>query len=383
VPEIAVNAEDFDADPLLLNAQNGTLDLRTGALRDHDPKDLLTKIADCPYYPDARAEVWDQFLGALFPLEGSAGAADDEMIAFRQRAIGYTLTGSTREPAFFIAFGTGRNGKSTLFNAVAKVLGDYAQDTPTQTIMRKDRVGGLSNDVAALAGARMVTVGETESGMQLNVGFVKQATGQDRITARYLYREAFTFRPQMKFWLMTNNRSEVPECTKAIWARLKFIPFEADFSGREDREMGTKLDAAREAILAWAVEGCKAWHQVQLNEPEKVRAATQAYRDDQDALAEFFAEKCEQGAGHEVKARELYNAYQEWAPNQIRAMTEKEFSAQMQQRGFSKVKKSVMHYRGIRLAASDLRRNGIATLAARNFPREPWEATGTDDDIQF
>jgi putative DNA primase/helicase len=373
-PTIAATPDQFDTDVWLLNVQNGTIDLRTGELRAHNPHELITKVAARNYDPDASSAVWEQFLADVFQ-------DDAEMIGFMQRTIGYTLTGSTHAHAFYIAWGSGRNGKSTLFGAVGKVLGDYAATTPAQTILHRDRAGGIPNDIAALAGSRMVTVSETDSGMALNVGLVKQLTGGDPVTARFLYKEAFTFQPQMKFWLMTNNKPDIPESTRAIWARIKLIPFENDFTGREDTQMDTKLSEAGDAILAWAVDGCLRGQREGLREPPKVHAATQSYKEEQDLLAEFVDETCDLEAGLEVKARMLYKAYQDWclANQQMRPMSEKDFSNQMQQRGIRKVKKSGMYYLDIGLKSPSPNVHPFPTIIRTAPP--PWQtSTGTDDE---
>src|SRR5258706_5993433 len=384
-PAIATTPDQFDRDPWLLNVQNGTIDLRTGTLKSHDPHDLITKVAPRAFDPDARSAVWEQFLADVF-------LGDAEMIDFMQRTIGYTLTGSTQEHAFYIAWGSGRNGKSTLFGAVGKVLGHYAATTPAQTILHRDRTGGIPNDIAALAGARMVSVSKTDSGMALNIGLIKHLTGGDRVTARFLYREAFTYTPQMKFWLMTNNKPDIPESTKAIWARIKLIPFENDFTGREDRTMDAKLDEAGDAILAWAVAGCQSWLRDGLHEPAKVQAATQSYKEEQDLLAEFVDETCDLGSELEVKARVLYKAYQAWSQSnhQMRPMPEKEFSNQMQQRGIRKVKKSGMYSLEIGLKSANPRANVSNFPSAYTRRTSPAgealrtdQATGTDEDIPF
>jgi putative DNA primase/helicase len=367
-PRIAATPQQFDRNPWLLTVLNGTIDLRTGELHEPDPADLITRLAPQEYKPDARSEVWERFLSDLFP-------GDAEMVAFMQRAAGYTLTGLTREHAFFIAYGSGRNGKSTLFTALKKVLGDYAATTQAQTILRRERTGGIPNDLAALAGARLATVSETDSGMALNVGLVKQLTGGDDVTARFLNKEFFTFSPQMKFWLMTNNKPDIPESTRAIWERIKLIPFEQDFTGREDREMDAKLEAAGEAILAWAVAGCLAWQREGLNPPEKVRAATQAYQEEQDLLADFLSERTQEGG--EVQARTLYTDYKDWCESQTRPLSEREFSAQMLQRGYKKARggNNVRVYQGVSL------RSRMTVLPFPPYSRPEPVAVGLEDDF--
>lgn len=369
-PAIAATPDQFDTRPWLLTVNNGTLDLTTGVLRKHDPADLLTRLAPHDYRPDARAAVWEQFLADLFP-------GDAEMVSFMQRAAGYTLTGSTREHAFFIAYGSGRNGKSTLFDALDGVLGDYAQKARPQTILRSERSDRIPNDVAALAGARLVYISETDSGMALNVGLVKELTGDKKVTARFLNKEFFSYDPQMKVWLMTNNKPEIPENTRAIWERIKLIPFEQDFTGREDRTLGDRLAAAGEAILAWAVAGCLAWQKQGLNPPAKVRAATQAYQEEQDLLADFLGERTQDGGA--VQARTLYTDYRDWC--ETRPLSEREFSAQMLQRGYKKArgKDNVRVYEGVSLRSPE--RPALLPFPATPRPEQVAAAIGLGDDF--
>jgi putative DNA primase/helicase len=341
---IAAETRDFDTNPWLLNVANGTLDLQTGELCPHAAEDLITHLAPVDYQPERRSERWETFLAEVF-------ADDADLVRFMQRAIGYSLTGETSEPAFFVAYGTGRNGKSTLMNTVRYVMGDYMQDAPEYTFVKKERSGGIPNDVAALAGARLVTVSETDSDQKLNMSLIKRVTGGDPITARFLQKEFFTFAPEFKAWMATNHKPVVEENTPAIWKRIYLIPFEQSFEGREDFGLGDKLKAEAEAILVWAVEGALAWQQHGLAAPEKVIAATQAYREEQDIMAEFFAEKCETSPDKQAQARALYQAYTDWFSRDCglgRQLGEREFSGAMAQRGFQKRKSNgKMVYQGI------------------------------------
>ncbi len=217
-PRVVRRAEDFDRQPLLLNVKNGTVDLETGELRPHCTGDHITKLIPVDYDPDARSEVWDRFLADIF-------AEDSDLIAFFARGVGYSLSGSMREPAFFISYGSGANGKSTVYRAITQVLSDYVVDTPATTFLRKSYTGGVNNDQAALAGARFITASETEADQVLDMGLVKRITGGDRITARYLNKEFFSFMPQGKVWMATNNKPRIPENSPAIWRRIKLIPF--------------------------------------------------------------------------------------------------------------------------------------------------------------
>lgn len=351
--KVVVLDDQFDADPMLLNVLNGTLDLRTGELRPHNPEDLLTKLVPVSYKPLAKSELFERFLNEVFAVEVEKDVYenDPEMVAFIQRAIGYSLTGETKEPAFFIPHGNGRNGKSTLLNTAAKIMDDYADVADKDTFLRKER-SGIPEDKAKLRGVRMVLTSETEQGERLNISFIKQATGGDRISAREPYGKRFTFKPQMKIWMSTNIKPEIPEGSTAIWARVKLIPFDVSFIGREDTDMENKLLADSEAILAWMVEGCKQWQNGGLRAPERVKAATKKYQAEQDILGDFFSEKCAVEAGCKVQSAVFYKAYTDWCTdNYRRPIGDKDFSNQLEQRGFKKSKSNGrMTWFGIGLA---------------------------------
>ena len=193
----ARKADEFDSDPWLLNCANGTLDLRTGELRPHRREDLVTKLAPVIYAPDARSELWERFLR-------EACGGDQDMVAFLQRAVGYSLIGCTGEEKLFLVHGPGATGKSTFLEAVKATLGHYAWTSDFETFLLR-RSGSVRNDIAELAGRRFVISIEVEEGSRLTEGLVKMLTGGDTVRARFLYREAFQFVPQFKLWLAANH----------------------------------------------------------------------------------------------------------------------------------------------------------------------------------
>jgi putative DNA primase/helicase len=324
-PAIVRRAEAFDSDPFLLNVANGTIDLRTGELRPHDPADHITKLCPVAYDPEARSGLLGRFLLDVF-------RRDKTLICYMQRAIGYSLTGSVREPAYFIPWGSGRNGKSTLFNAVEAMLGGYAASTPIQTFERKQFSGGATNDLAALVGARFIMASESEQNRTLDISLVKRWTGGDKITARFLNKEFFSYLPQGKAWMPTNNKPTIPETSPAVWQRVKLIPFTESFVGREDVAMPSKLasEEVQRALLAWAVRGCRDWLAGGLQDPEVVRDATQAYQAEEDELAGFFEEHCVFGPTLAVQSSRLYEVYSDWAKeNRIQAVSSTKFAPLM------------------------------------------------------
>ena len=303
-PGIPIIPLDLDTDKMLLNVMNGTLDLVTGELKDHDPDDLITKLAGTDYDPDAECPLWLGFLEYF--LDG-----DQEMIAYLQRAVGLSLTGEVRK-AFFIISGEGDNGKSTFVEAIAGMMGDYASKCSTATITVQ-RFKGIGNDVADLRGARFIYASELDHGAKLSEAFVKEWTGQTQIRARQLYQEGFTMLPEGKMWLDTNHKPDVSGTDNAIWNRLKVIDFSVTIpKDEQDDDFQAKLRDEYPGILAWAVRGCLAWQKEKLSQPQSVTDATKGYRGQQDSLQQFLDESCITGPQAQVKKSALFDEYQKW-----------------------------------------------------------------------
>lgn len=299
-PEIVVSADELDADPWALSTPNGTLDLRTAELRPADPADLITLGTNVVYSPDAVAPRWEQFLAEIF--EGDA-----ELIGFVKRLIGYCLTGDTREHKMVVFHGGGRNGKSRLLEVLRWLLGGLSSTAAFDTFARARGDRGPRNDLARLHRARLVTASESGEGRQLDEATIKEVTGGDVIAARFLYGEHFEFKPQFKLILVTNHRPRVDGDDEAIWARLRLVPFDVSFEGREERDLGDKLKRELPGILRWAVEGCLEWQAHGLGEPEAVTAATAEYRADEDTVGTFLADRC--ALDGEVASAALREAY--------------------------------------------------------------------------
>jgi P4 family phage/plasmid primase-like protien len=304
-PHLAVRLEALDADRWLLNCENGTIDLRTGEVRDHDPEDLITKLVPVAFDRGASAPRFRRFLEETL--------VHGDVIAFVQRFAGYSLTGDTRERALAILWGSGKNGKSTLVELLTEVIGDYAQGTDVETVLMK-RHGGVGNDVAALKGARFVSCSEVEKGRRLAESKVKQLTGRDTVTARFLFCEPFNFKPEFKLWMSTNNKPEIRGTDDAIWDRLRLIPFTQRFEGSaSDPKLPEKLREELPGVLAWLVDGCLDWQEHGLGEPKQVAEATAEYRSEMDSLAAFIEECCVVHKDATAPFRDLYDRYSEWS----------------------------------------------------------------------
>ena len=306
----------LNADPWLFNVQNGTFDLRTGRLRSHDPADLITFFSPVNYDPAARCPTWERFLFEVF-------AGDRDMVAFIQRAVGWSLTGVVKERALFFLYGdTGKNGKTTLVEAIMKLVGacgetnyGYGRKVGADTFMKSKNPEDNQRKAATLAGPRFVCTSEVDEEHRLNEQLIKDITGGDTLEGRRLYQEAFTFKPQFKPWMYGNHKPEIRGTDDAIWSRVRLVPFEVSFKGREDLNLANKLEAELSGILNWAIEGCLDWQRHGLQPPAKVQAATQAYREEMDVFGPFIRECCVIHPHAEVWANDLWNAYKAWCAN--------------------------------------------------------------------
>jgi putative DNA primase/helicase len=325
--EVPVSPDELDAETMLLNVLNGTIDLRSGNILEHSRDDLITKLAPVDYDPDAEAPAWEAFLGRVLPGE--------DLRSFVQRAAGYSATGDTSEQCMFIHHGPGANGKSTFQETLAAALGDYAMRTPTETLLVK-RSGGVPNDVARLKGARFVTASETEEGRRLAESLVKDLTGQDTISARFMRAEWFDFKPTHALHLSTNHKPEIRGTDAAIWRRIRLVPWAVTIPpGEQDRKLVEKLRAELPGVLAWIVRGCSAWRREGLQAPEEVRQATKAYRAEMDVLAAFLADCCVRGENEEEFAGELWGAWKRWSEETgEQTGSQKRFGGRLAERGF-------------------------------------------------
>ena len=341
--------DELDASPDLLNTESGTIDLRTGELREHRREDLITKIAPTTYRPDAAAPTWEAFLERVLPGE--------DLRAFVQRAVGYSATGDTSEQCMFINHGGGANGKSTFQEAIAAALGDYAMRAPTEMLLAK-RSDGVPNDVARLKGARFVSASETEEGRRLAESRIKDLTGQDTITARFMKAEWFDFAPTHKLWLSTNHKPEIRGTDAAIWRRIRLVPWTVSIPPAEqDKKLPIALRHELAGILAWVVRGCLQWRRDGLQAPDEVRKATGEYRAEMDVLAGFLVECCEQDTGHWEYAKDLYECYKRWCDeNGERPEPQRKFGGRLGERGFQRDRggsRGAGIWRGVRLTEGE------------------------------
>lgn len=306
---MAINSSQLDPEPLQFNSPSGLIFTTGETIRENVPEDMCSKIGGTMLAPETKdCPVWKQFLSDIF-------AGDEELIRFVQRALGYSMTGDISEQCLFFLYGAGRNGKSTFLNVVTDIFGDYALNIQPQTIMEQ-RFGSPSApspDVARLKGARFVTTVEPNEGERLNEGLIKQLTGGDTITARYLYGREFEFKAQFKLWIAANNKPVIRGSDIGIWRRIRLIPFGVTIpEDKVDKKLPNKLRYEYPAILRWIWEGARMWKQNGLGSAKQVDESTREYRMEMDSVATFLEECTTERPDGRVKASELYAAYKRW-----------------------------------------------------------------------
>lgn len=331
-PGIPILPEQMDSNIRLLNVKNGTLDLKTGELLPHRREDLITKMCPVEYDPDAKCERWNEFLNKI--MDGK-----QELISFLQRAVGYSLTGSTVEQCLFIAYGSGANGKSTFLDTIQELLGEYAKSTSMNTFLAK-QTEGISNDIARLVNARFVSTVEVDEGKKLSEALIKQLTGGDKITARFLRQEFFEFTPTFKIWMGTNHKPVIKGTDNGIWRRICLIPFAVTIPKEEqDKYLNRKLKNELSGILNWAVEGCIAWQASGLQAPEEVKAAVEDYRTEMDIIKAFLNECCVRKTGERLSSTTLYNVYKNWCTaNGENELSQRKFSLKLKEKNIESSK---------------------------------------------
>jgi putative DNA primase/helicase len=367
---VAIATDHLDSDPWLFNVQNGTIDLRTGELSPHRREALITKIAGATYDPNAEAPLWHAFLGRV--LGGNA-----ELISFVQRFAGYSLTGDVREQVLVFAHGPGANGKSTMIGVLLAVLKDYGRTAAPDLLLAKS-LPSHPTEQADLLGLRLVVCSEVEDGRRWSEVTVKQLTGGDRITARKMREDFFTFPPTHKLIVAANHKPTVKGTDHAIWRRMRLIPFDVVIPESEkDPQLLEKLRAELPGILRWAVDGCLAWQRDGLGCPPAVANATQRYRDEQDVIGRFLEDCCVIAPHATVRSSGLYAAFSRWAhQNGERDQTQTRFATAIAERGYAKEKDRVGHFfRGIGLLVTGV--TGCDPDPRMNGSEPPFEGVHT------
>lgn len=324
----AATIEQWDADVWALNTPAGVVDLRTGEIRAGDRSAHMTKITEVA--PGGDCQSWLRFLD-------TACEGDAELIGFLQRMAGYALTGSTRDHALFFVYGTGGNGKGTFLNTLQWIMGDYARSAPADMFTERKHEAHTT-ELARLMGARLVAAQETEEGKRWAEAKIKALTGGDPVTARFMRQDDFEYIPQFKLVMTGNHKPGLRNVDEAIRRRLYLIPFEAEIPAeKRDTGLAERLRAEAGGILAWAIQGCLQWQREGLRAPDRVRAATADYLEQQDVLGQWMAELVVQKGGP-TRRSELYKSFRQWAEDAGEyVLPQKRFVAALESRGFRSV----------------------------------------------
>lgn len=328
--EISLTSQELDKHPYLLNLENGTYNLNTHKFILHTPENLITKHTKVYYDPLAKAPQWNKFIHKIF-------AGNSSMISFVQRCVGYSLTGDTSEQCLFFCWGTGKNGKTVFFEVMKLLLDDYWQKAPSEMLMLKNN-DSIPNDVARLQGARFVVASEIQEGRKFNEAKLKDLTGGDTLSARYLHNEFFQFKPTHKLWMYGNHKPIISGTDEGIWRRMVLIPFSVTIPENERVPMSQLLETMKaelSGILNWTLEGHKEWKRIGLDKPIDVNAATNNYRAEMDVLRSFLDECCIIKPTASVRYKDLYTSHCKWCTeNGESPIKSKKFNSQMKERGY-------------------------------------------------
>ena len=327
-PTHAATVDEWDADIWLLNTPGGVVDLRTGKLQPHKRLDRMTKITTAT--PQGDCPQWRKFLDQITD-------DDPELQAYLQRVAGYCLSGSTQEHALFFLYGTGSNGKSVFVNTLFTILGDYAANAPMETFM-ETRTERHPTDLAGLRGSRLVTATETEQGRRWNEAKIKEITGGDRVTARFMRQDYFTYSPQFKLVISGNHKPAIKNVDEAMKRRMHLVPFTVTIPAeRRDNRLPNKLLTERDGILAWALAGCLTWLREGLRPPESVMKATAEYFEAEDAMGRWLEERTVVHQSAKALTASLFNDWKQWDDaNGEFAGSQRRFSDLLLTRGFTK-----------------------------------------------
>jgi putative DNA primase/helicase len=325
-PRIAAGVEQWDADPWLLNTPGGVVNLRTGAMRAHRADDYMTNMTaaeprgDCPNFK----LFLDRIMGG-----------DKALIAYLQRTFGYCLTGDISEQAIFFNHGAGQNGKTVLMSTVSGVFGDYCRTAAIETFT-ESRNERHPTELARLHGARLVTATETEAGRHWAESRLKEITGGEKITARFMHKDNFEYLPQFKPVLSGNHKPRLRSVGLAMRRRVNMIPFLVTIPPHErDPELAGKLKAEWPGVLQWMIEGCLDWQGGGLAPPPAVMAATDAYFAGEDGYSHWIADCCEIVAGFWSPSSDLFGSWRSYAEQAgLQAGDTKRFREEMERLGF-------------------------------------------------
>lgn len=342
LPTIARLPEDFDADPFLLGTPDGTIDLRTGQLIAPVREHYITR--QTAVSPKAiPTPQWDKVIARCT-------RGDPEMQKYYQRWAGYTLTGDCSEEGFLFVHGAGNSGKSKFIDCLGDMMGKadvggYCATAKIEMLM-ESKIERHTEELASLAGARMVRTSEPDEGSRWNEALLKLITGRDTVSARRLYEKQFTFRPEFKLMVNGNFRPAFKSTGEEIFRRMHFVEFPESIPEAERiLNLPALLEEEWPGILQWAIEGCLEWQRIGLKRPESVKAATRDYLGEEDTLGRWIEECCTVGPSLKVGASDAYHSYKTYVDKAGEGVvSQKRFSQRMEARGYVRQKTSTMRY---------------------------------------
>jgi putative DNA primase/helicase len=332
----ARTADELDSDDWVFNVLNGTLDLRTGELRSHRREDRITRLAPVEFDPNARCEDWERFLK-------EALGDDDELVGWLQRLSGYSLTGDTSEDRVPILFGPGGTGKSTILETLKCTWGSYARTISWETLLQSKHGGGGGprDEIARLAGTRLVIASEVDPNREFNAGLLKSLSGDDTIAARFLYKGTFEFRPTFKLVLAANHLPALGSGDSGSWRRVVVVPLmRKPFKAEKSLRARLRRPDARAAVLAWALRGLADWHNRGLGTATAIERHTEQYRERESLVDRFIDECCEVHVDASAPARDLYEVFTAFAASiapDREPMSDVRFGRELNDRGFLQV----------------------------------------------
>jgi putative DNA primase/helicase len=328
-PGIPARITQFDTDGWLLNVANGVIDLRTGELRPHRREDMISNVVGVSFDREASCELWDSFLWRIT-------ARDEEPYNYLRRLVGYLLVGVTTEQVLHFLWGLGANGKTVFCEILQAILGEYAIVVAPDLIMMR-RHGGIPNDIARLRGVRAALMNETTQGARFDEAKLKDLTGGDTLTARFLHQEFFDFAPTHRIVIRGNHKPQINGTDEGIWRRLRLVPFNVQIpEDEQDRDLLAKLRTELPGILNWALDGCREWQAGGLKPPSVITDAVRAYREESDVLGRFIEESCDVRKLAQVKSSAFFSAYQSYCERAAeRWIPSKDLPTEMMRRGFT------------------------------------------------
>ena len=350
--DVPVQSSEFDKDDYLLNTDSGIVDLRDGKIYDFDKSKMLSKNTNVKVSYET-PEVWMKFLYSVF--DNGNEEETNQMIASLQTCLGYSISGSTKEEVMFLLYGGGSNGKTTLTESICQIIGDYSDTVKSDTLMQQKVVNNsVSYTLAKLRKVRFVQTGETDDGGKLAEGQVKIMTGSDTIAARFAYGREFSYRPNFKIWMSTNNKPIIVGQDDGIWRRVFMFPFLNSFTGaKKDKNLGDKLRKEYPQILGWMIQGHLKYLELgDLIETKKQKDAKTEYKNKMDVIAQFIEKECLVGDGYQTECKVLYAHYKQWAQDNIEfPHKESKFSENIKLKGFPVIlnAKGKRFYKGIRI----------------------------------